>query len=180
MRAEWYTITSRCTRKHIHYELDPAYFSLAPGLARGACLKKTEIELELLKIKDMILLVEKYIRGGMCHAIHWNAKASKKYMKDYDRQEVHERLWHMYWDVNKFYGWVMSQKLPVHDFGSRKKVYVWWRIHNTVTKNTYLKLMLSILRNYMSYTVICRSYLKEWISKNVKNLCVICMTRETM
>lgn len=54
----------------LKYELDPAYFSSAPGLARGACLKKTEIELELLKIKDMILLVEKYIRGGMCHAIH--------------------------------------------------------------------------------------------------------------
>ena len=30
------------------YELDPAHFLSAPGLAWQACLKKTELELELL------------------------------------------------------------------------------------------------------------------------------------
>ena len=30
------------------YELDPAHFLSAPGLAWQACLKKTEVELELL------------------------------------------------------------------------------------------------------------------------------------
>ena len=30
------------------YELDPANFLSAPGLAWQACLKKTEVELELL------------------------------------------------------------------------------------------------------------------------------------
>ena len=30
------------------YELDPAHFLSAPGLAWQACLKKTEIKLELL------------------------------------------------------------------------------------------------------------------------------------
>ena len=51
------------------YELDPAHFLSAPGLAWQACLKKTEVELELLTDVDMLLMVEEGIRGRMCHAI---------------------------------------------------------------------------------------------------------------
>ena len=32
----------------------------------------------------MLLMVEKGITGGTCHAIHQYAKANNKYMKDYD------------------------------------------------------------------------------------------------
>ena len=63
------------------YELDPAHFLSAPGLAWQACLKKTEIKLELLTDIDMLLVVEKEIRGGICHAIHRYPKANNKYMK---------------------------------------------------------------------------------------------------
>ena len=66
------------------YELDPAHFLSAPGLTWQACLKKTEVKLELLTENDMLLMVEKGIRGGMCHAIHRYAKANNKYMKNYD------------------------------------------------------------------------------------------------
>ena len=41
------------------YELDPTHFLSAPGLAWQACLKKTEIKLELLTDIDMLLMVEK-------------------------------------------------------------------------------------------------------------------------
>ena len=51
------------------YELDPAHFLSALGLAWQACLKKTEIKLELLTKIDMLLMAEKGIRGGICHAI---------------------------------------------------------------------------------------------------------------
>ena len=57
------------------YELDPGYFLSALGLAWQACLKKTEVRLELLTDVDMLLMVEKGIRGGICHAIHRYAKA---------------------------------------------------------------------------------------------------------
>ena len=49
------------------YELDPAHFVSLPGLAWQTCLKKTNIELELLTNYDMLLMVEKGIRGGICH-----------------------------------------------------------------------------------------------------------------
>ena len=67
------------------YELDPAHFLSAPGLAWQECLKKTEIRLELLTDADMLLMVEKRIRGGICHAIHRYAKANNKYMRDYNK-----------------------------------------------------------------------------------------------
>ena len=48
------------------YELDPIHFVSAPGLAWQARLKKTEVKLELITDYDMILMIEKGIRGGIC------------------------------------------------------------------------------------------------------------------
>ena len=43
------------------YELDPAQFLSAPGLAWQACLKRTGVELEILTDIDRLLMVEKGI-----------------------------------------------------------------------------------------------------------------------
>ena len=64
----------------------------------------------------MLLMVEKSIkyekyRGGICHSICWYAKTNNNYMKDYDNNR--ESLYNYYWDVNNFYDWAMSQKIPV-------------------------------------------------------------------
>ena len=64
------------------YELDPIYFVSSPGLAWQACLKKTEVKLELIADYDMILMVEKGIRHGLCQAIHRYAKANNTYMNN--------------------------------------------------------------------------------------------------
>ena len=64
------------------YELDPAHFLLLPGLAWQACLKKTNVKLELLTDYDMFIMVEEGIRGGIFHSIHRHAKANNKYMKN--------------------------------------------------------------------------------------------------
>ena len=101
------------------YELDPAHFLSAPGLAWQACLKKTKVELELLTDIDMLLMVEKGTRGGICQAIHRYAKANNKYMKNYDKNN--ESSYIEYLDANNLYGWAMSHKLPVNDFKWIKK-----------------------------------------------------------
>ena len=96
------------------YELDPVKFLSTPGLAWQAALKKTEVKLELSTEIDMLLMVEKRIRGGICHVIHQYAKADNKYMNDYDKNKEPSHL--KYWDVNNLYGWAMSQKLLVNNF----------------------------------------------------------------
>ena len=61
----------------------------------------------------MLLMIEKGIRRGICHAIHWYAKANNKYMKDYDKNKESSYL--KYWDVNNLYGLATSQKLPANN-----------------------------------------------------------------
>ena len=96
------------------YELDPAHFLSLPGLAWQACLKKTNIKLELLTDYDMLLMVEEGIRGGICHFIHRHANANNKCMENYNKNE--ESSYIQYLDANNLYGWAMSQKLPVNNF----------------------------------------------------------------
>ena len=43
--------------------------------------------MELLADVNMLLMVKKSISGGMGHAIHWYAKANKKYRKDYEKKQ---------------------------------------------------------------------------------------------
>ena len=96
------------------YELDPAYFVSTRRLAWQACLKKTEVKLELITDYDMLLIIEKGIRGWICQATDRYAKANNKYMKNYDKNN--EWLYLKYLDANNLYGWAMSQKLPVNGF----------------------------------------------------------------
>ena len=86
----------------------------APELAWQECLNMTKVELELLTDIDMLLVVEKGTKGGICQSIHRYSKANNKYMKNYDKDIISSYL--MYLDANNLYGWVMSQKLPINGF----------------------------------------------------------------
>ena len=83
------------------YELDPAHFLSEPGLAWQVCVKKTDVKLELVTDVDILLKVEKGIKGGICHAIHRYAKANNKYMKKYNKDEEESFL--QYLDPNNQY-----------------------------------------------------------------------------
>ena len=62
----------------------------------------------------MLLMIEKGIRGGICHAIHRCVKANDKYMIYYDENK--EISYILYLDANNLYGRAMSKKLPVNSF----------------------------------------------------------------
>ena len=64
-------------------ELDPAKFISAPGLTWQAVLKKIQVKLDLLADIDMLLMVEKGDRGGICNAVHHFGKANNIDMEDY-------------------------------------------------------------------------------------------------
>ena len=97
-----------------NYGLDPVYYYTAPGLAWDACLKMTNINLELLNNIDMLLMIEKGIRGGISIISNRYGKANNKYMADFNKSELSKYL--MYVDANNLYGCAMSEKLPVHSF----------------------------------------------------------------
>ena len=52
----------------------------------ASMLKKERCKTRTVNYVDMLLMVEKGIRGGMCHAIHKYAKANNKYMKNYNKK----------------------------------------------------------------------------------------------
>ena len=114
------------------YELDSAHFLSLSGLTWQACLKETDIELELLTDYNMLLMVEEEIRGGICHSVPRYAKANNKYMKDYNKNI--ELSYIQYLDANNLYGWAMSQKLPVNNF---KWIEDTSKINEKIIKNYY-------------------------------------------
>ena len=97
-----------------NYSLDPAFYYTAPGLAWDACLKITKVELELLKDYDMLMMVERGIRGGVSMISTRYGKANNPYMNNYDPDQPTKYI--SYLDANNLYGWAMSKPLPTHGF----------------------------------------------------------------
>ena len=97
------------------YGLDPVHYYTAPGLAWDACLKITNINLELLSETNMLLMFEKGIRGGISVISNRYGEANNKYMGNrFNKNKPSKHL--MYLDANNLYGDAMSKKLPTHGF----------------------------------------------------------------
>ena len=112
-----------------NYKLDPVHYFTAPSLAWDACLKMTNVKLELLTDIDMLLMVEKGIRGGVSMLSTWYSKANNKYTGDkFNLSEPSKYI--QYLDVNNLYGAAMSMKLPTHGFKwmNDKELIAWRKI----------------------------------------------------
>ena len=80
----------------------------------ASMFKKDRSKISINNGYDLMLMIEKGIRGEICQATHRYAKGNNKYMKNYN--ENIESLYIEYLDANNLYEWVMSQKLAVNGF----------------------------------------------------------------
>ena len=98
-----------------NYGLDPEHFYTAPGLVWKTCLKKTSTRLELLLDPDMLLMLERGIRGRITQSVHRWAQTNNPYMgSEYDPSKPTRYL--QYLNANNLYRWAMSQPLPTRGF----------------------------------------------------------------
>ncbi len=103
----------RCT-SYKTYGLDPLWYYSAPGLFWDALFKVTGQKLELITDMNMLLLVEKGMRGGISMVSLREAIANNEYCKYYNSDQL--KSWILYLDANNLYGWAMLQYLPIGNF----------------------------------------------------------------
>ena len=68
---------------------------------------------------DILLMIEKGTRGGICYCIYQYAKTNNKYIKDYSKNK--ELSYLQSWGANDLFGWAMLQNLPVNNFACIKE-----------------------------------------------------------
>ena len=86
------------------FGISPLYFVSLPGYTWECGLKCTNIKLQTLQDKDMVLFLENGIRGGISGVI------GDRYVKSNENKKI------LYVDANNLYGFGMSQPLPYDDF----------------------------------------------------------------
>ena len=82
------------------FDINPLYCVSLPGYTWQCGLKYTGINLQTLQDKDMILLLENNIRGGISYVV------GDRYIKS----DVNKKI--LYIDANNLYGHSMSEPLP--------------------------------------------------------------------
>ena len=60
------------------YKVDPSHYFTTPGLAFDSLLKYTNVKLDYVKDPDMVLFIEKGLRGGISTITKRYAKANNK------------------------------------------------------------------------------------------------------
>ena len=99
------------------YKFNPLYCVSLPGYTYQCALKYTDIKLQTLQDKDLILLIENNIRGGISSIM------GDRYVKSDENNKI------IYADATNLYGHSMSQMLPYDEIemwhGHPDKYWKW-------------------------------------------------------
>ena len=90
--------------------INPLYCVSLPGYTWQCGMKYTDINLQTLQDKDMILLLENNIRGGISSVM------GDRYVQSDNKKKI------LYVDANILYGWAMSKYLPYDEVKFDRKV----------------------------------------------------------
>ena len=93
----------------LEYSINPLYSYSLPGYTWKAGSKLTNIKLDFIKDKELLLLLENNTRGGISSVL------GPRYIKSDENTKL------LYIDANNFYGWAMSQYLLTGDFKKIKR-----------------------------------------------------------
>ena len=85
------------------YEIKLLYSYSLPGYTWKAGLKLTDIKLVFIKDKNLLLLLENNIRGGISSVM------GDRHVQSDENKQI------LYIDANELYGWAMSQYLPTRE-----------------------------------------------------------------
>ncbi|GFV34834.1 uncharacterized protein TNCV_1451381 [Trichonephila clavipes] len=96
------------------YKLDPCWYFTTPALSWDAMLLHTKVAIKLFTDYDMLLFIEKGVRGGISQCCNRYAVANNRYMSNFNPDDEIKYL--MYLDANNLYGYAMSKYLPLKDF----------------------------------------------------------------
>ena len=86
------------------YKINPLYSYSLPGYTWKAGLKLTNIKLDYNKCKELLLLLENNIRGGISSVM------GNRHVQSDENKQI------LFIDANNLYGWAMSQYLPTSEF----------------------------------------------------------------
>ena len=86
------------------YKINHLYSYSLPGYTWKAGLKLTNIKLDFIKDKDLLLLLENNKRGGISNVM------GDRFVESNENKQI------LYIDANNLYGWAMSQYLPTSEF----------------------------------------------------------------
>ena len=136
------------------YKINPLYSYSLPGYTWKAGLKLTNIKLDFIKDKNLLLLLENNIRGGISSVM------GNRHVQSDDNEQI------LYIDANNLYGWAMNQYLPTGDF---KKIKFGCE-HDSVLMNEIKVDILSTLDdNEYSYFIECDLEYPAEIKEKTKN-----------
>ena len=76
-----------------NYKLDPAWYYTSPGLSWDALLKQSKIKLQLLHDYDMLMFIERGIRGGVSMISKRYSEANKNKPTKYIQYLDANNLW---------------------------------------------------------------------------------------
>ena len=127
----------------LEYGINPLYSYSLPGYTWKAGLKLTNIRLDFIKDKQLLLLLENNIRGGISSVM------GPRYIESNENTKL------LYIDANNLYGWAMSQYLPTGDFKKMRSCHEAMQYDSTLMNEIKEDILNTPDDNEFGYFIEC-------------------------